>query len=356
MKKHQVTKLIDNLSKRSGHGTELISLYIPQSKHLQHVINSINNECSTASNIKSNYTRHNVVDSLNKIIRFLSKVKTIPENGLVLFCGIFDTNIEFYHLEPMRKLEQYLYRCDEHFHLDILKSLTITDDKKVGILALDAKDAGWGILVGDSLNVLEHTASGVPGKHRQGGQSAKRFEKLREMHLNTYYNRVAEITRKFFLDENSVDFIILSGPGPTKQTFLDQKYLEYRLQKKVKIILDCSYAGKEGIREAFVKAEDSLSEIRLVKEKHLVEEAFKHIQLNDGLCIYGHDDIITTSDQRNVFKHIIICDNYPKIDDIITKCGYNNIIIEIISWKTEYGTILQSLGGVAGVLNYKNYN
>lgn len=356
MKKHQITKLINDLSKRSGHGTELISLYIPKSKNLQHVINSINNECSTASNIKSNYTRHNVEDSLNKIIKFLSGVKTIPQNGLILFCGIFDNNTIFYHLEPMRKLEQYLYRCDEHFHVDILKMLTITDDKKVGFLALDTKDAGWGILFGNSLDILGHTASGIPGKHRQGGQSAKRFEKLREMHLNTYYSRVAELTRKFFLDENNIDFIILSGPGPTKQTFLDQKHLEYRLQKKVKVVLDCSYAGKEGIRESFVKAEDSLSEIRLVKEKSFVEEVFKHIQLNNGLCIYGHDDIISMVDQKNIFKHIIICDNYAKIDDIITKCGYNNIIIEIISGKTEYGTILGSLGGVAGILNYKKYN
>jgi len=30
---------------------------------------------------------------------------------------------------------------------------------------------------------LKETSSGVAGKHRQGGKSAKRFQKLREMEL-----------------------------------------------------------------------------------------------------------------------------------------------------------------------------
>ncbi|WP_420805928.1 hypothetical protein [Candidatus Nitrosarchaeum limnium] len=41
---------------------------------------------------------------------------------------------------------------------------------------------------------------GVAGKHRQGGQSAKRFQKLREMELSYFYNRVADTTKEYFID------------------------------------------------------------------------------------------------------------------------------------------------------------
>ena len=62
------------------------------------------------------------------------------------------------------------------------------------------KIAGWGLLHGDKIEVLAQTGSGVAGKHRQGGQSAKRFQKLREMELTYYFNRVAETTREYFID------------------------------------------------------------------------------------------------------------------------------------------------------------
>ena len=50
------------------------------------------------------------------------------------------------------------------------------DDKVLGILAIDNQEAGLGILTGDELEVINALTSGVAGKHRQGGQSAKRLK------------------------------------------------------------------------------------------------------------------------------------------------------------------------------------
>ena len=88
----------------------------------------------------------------------------------------------------------------------------LKDDNLIGFLAIDAKDAGWGILYGDKVQVLKETSSGVAGKHRQGGQSAKRFQKLREMELTYYFNRIAQITREYFIDIYPIKGLIVSGP------------------------------------------------------------------------------------------------------------------------------------------------
>ena len=51
--------------------------------------------------------------------------------------------------------------------------------------------------------------------------------------------------------------------------------------------IDASYAGSEGVREAFDKSSDILSNFRLVEEKQIVEKLFKQINSNSGLGAYG---------------------------------------------------------------------
>jgi peptide chain release factor subunit 1 len=60
----------------------------------------------------------------------------------------------------------------------------------------------------------------VPGKHHAGGQSARRFERLREMTLNDFYKRVAEKANELFLQYPEIKGVIVAGPGPTKDIFL----------------------------------------------------------------------------------------------------------------------------------------
>ncbi len=313
---YKIRKTLDELSQKSGRGTELITVYIPKGKQLHEIISTLQQEQGTADNIKSDLTRTHVVDSLGKVIQRLRLYKKTPNRGLVIFCGALppegggplgSETVRAWEIEPPKDLNQYLYRCDDHFHVDILKDM-LKDDNLIGFLAIDAKDAGWGLLQGDKIEVLAQTSSGVAGKHRQGGQSAKRFQKLREMELTYYYNRVAETTREYFIDIYPIKGLVVSGPGPTKEDFVNGGYLEYRLQNMIMATLDSSYAGREGIREAFVKASDILSDFRLVEEKKLVDGLFREINSQSGLGAYGMKETIDML-QNNIVKTLIITDN-----------------------------------------------
>ena len=184
----------------------------------------------------------------------------------------------------------------------------LKDDNLIGFLAIDAKDAGWGLLHGDKIEVLTQTGSGVAGKHRQGGQSAKRFQKLREMELTYYYNRVAETTREYFIDIYQIKGLVISGPGPTKEDFINGNYLEYRLQNMIINTIDASYSGGDGIREAFRKSADILSSFRMVEETKLVEDLIREISTHSGKGAYGLQEIIEYL-KNNVVKTLIITDN-----------------------------------------------
>ena len=409
VKIYKIRKILDELTQQEGHGTELITVYIPKNKQLHEVINNLREEQGTADNIKSDLTRTHVVDSLSKVVQRLKLYKKTPERGLVIFCGALPREgggppgsevIKAFEIDPPKDLTTFLYRCDDHFHVDILKDM-LKDDNMIGILAIDAKDAGWGLLHGDKLEVLKETGSGVAGKHRQGGQSAKRFQKLREMDLQYYFNRVAHITREYFIDIYPIKGLIISGPGPTKEDFIKNNYLEYRLQDMIISTIDASYSGSEGIREAFSKSSEILSNFRMVEEKQIVEKLFKQINNNTGLGSYGLKEVINML-KNNIAEMIIItddtelyrieikckrCENTieeiierPKlirrktelentpcsscksmdnestqqdiVDYIALLASQTGTKVEVVSGKTEHGSMLGSLGKIAAILRY----
>jgi len=409
VKMYKIRKTLNELSQVSGHGTELISVYVPKGKQLHEVITQLKEEQGTADNIKSDLTRTHVVDSLGKVIQRLRLYKKTPERGLVIFCGALPREgggpigtevVKAFELDPPKDLKTFLYRCDDHFHVDILKDM-LKDENLIGFLAIDAKDTGWGLLHGDKIEVLSETGSGVAGKHRQGGQSAKRFQKLREMELTYYFNRVAGTTKEYFIDIYPIKGLIISGPGPTKEDFINGDYLEYRLQEMIIDTIDSSYSGSEGIREAFAKAGDILSGFRMVEEKQIVEKLFQHINSHSGLGTYGLNEIIELL-KKNVVDTIIITDD-TDLNRIEVKCkrcqhiqeemverpnviprktellnspcpsckamdleaseqdivDYLALIavktgskIEVISGKAEHGVMLSSLGKIGAILRY----
>lgn len=409
VKMYRIRKLLAELSRKRGRGTELISVYIPKNRQLHEVIGTLQSEQGTATNIKSDLTRTHVVDSLGKVIQRLKLYKKTPERGLVVFCGALPPDesapigsevLEIYEIDPIKDLKQYLYRCDDHFHVDILKDM-LRDDNIIGFLAIDAKDCGWGLLRGDRLEVLSQTGSGVAGKHRQGGQSAKRFQKLREMELTYYFNRVARTTQELFLDIHKIKGMIVSGPGPTKEEFIKGNHLEYRLKNMILSTIDSSYSGAEGVREAFAKSSDVLSDFRLMEEKKLVENLFREINRRSGLAAYGMKDILNhisnnvaqtvlISDDIDLHRIVATCrrcnteqvDMVERVKVISTKNGFlsspcpscksediqvteQDIIdylslvcskigatVEVISGKSEHGSMLSSLGKVAAMLRY----
>ena len=409
VKLYKIRKTLEELSDKSGRGTELITVYIPKSKQLHEIIGTLQQEQGTADNIKSDLTRTHVVDSLAKVVQRLKMYKKTPEKGLVMFCGALPAEeggplgsevIKVWEIDPPKDLKQYLYRCDDHFHVDILKDM-LKDDNLIGFLAIDAKDAGWGLLHGDKIEVLTQTGSGVAGKHRQGGQSAKRFQRLREMELTYYYNRVAQTTREYFIDIYPVKGLIISGPGPTKEDFINGNYLEYRLQNNIISTIDASYSGAEGIREAFAKSSDILGGFRMVEEKKMVESLFKEINTNTGKGSYGLQEVIEYL-KNNVVKTLIITDNtnlhivkgackrcQHVMEDIVErqsvipkKTEYTNnpcpscnameisvkeqdIVdyleilaaktgsqLEVVSGSAEHGNMLTSLGKIGAILRY----
>lgn len=410
VRKYKLTKMLNDLSKISGHGTELVTVYIPPKRPIHDVLAQLRNEAGTATNIKSDLTRNHVQDALNKTMEQLKLYKEPPENGLVIFCGAIPTGkgigtekIEIFTVVPPKPVQINLYRCDDHFWIDHIKEM-LKDDRTIAIISIDTQEAGLGILTGDRWETIETLTSGVSGKHRQGGQSARRFERLRDNELNEYYRRVADYAQKIFIDQYTVKGLIVGGPGPTKETFIREEYLDYRLQNNVIATLDTSYSGDEGVREIIDKINDQgiMAEFRSMEEKKIVKKFMGEVFSGKGLGVYGLHEVVNYL-KAGIAESIMATDNIDLIyiEVNCNKCGNtfekfverNQLIetkqiiistpcvkcssldyqikekdfidyleefaslsgtkLDIISSKTEEGAQIESLGKIGALLRFK---
>ncbi|MCP8303955.1 MAG: peptide chain release factor aRF-1 [archaeon] len=409
---YRMRKILAELSTKEGSGTELVSLYIPPKKPLYDVSSYLKDEYGKASYIKSDSTRTHVQNALVKIMQRLKLYKATPETGLAIFCGALppgpdapsekpgSETMELYEVIPPKPVPSYLYRCDDHFHLDILREM-IKEEKLIGIISIDNSEAGLGIVSGRKIDVVDIITSGVSGKHRAGGQSARRFERLRESEINDYFKRVARHAKKVFLGQDEVEGLIVGGSGPTKDYFLKGEYLDYRLQNNVLTVVDTSYAGREGIRETVEKAEDILQDLRIIEEKELIKKFLSEISSDKGLVVYGIDEVIDSLNKGNahtvlvsedigrtylratckrcgavkesiITQENLIPEKQKLISEACSSCDSNEIEViekdfiellvdkaievgakvEVISSKSEDGVMFKSFGGVGALLRY----
>ena len=404
---YRVRKLISELASKEGRGTELVSLYVPPKKPIHEVIANLREEWGTAGNIKSDTTRNHVQDALTKTMQRLKLYRTTPDNGLVIFCGALPTNgpgseiITLSEIVPPKPVNSYLYACDDHFHLEWLRDM-LREEKVYGILTIDASEAGLGILSGETLEIPDVITSGISGKTRKGGQSARRYERGREMELTYYYHRVAEHATRVFIESAKVTGLVVGGPGPTKEEFLKGGYLHYELQKKVLATIDLGYSGREGVRELVEKASDVLKDVRLVEEKKLVQKFLFEVNKQGWLAVYGLPRVIDALQKANAEAVLVSDDlNTVRIEAKCRKCrtvksetaqgaakiqkkqemisepcrscgsleydvSERDLVdvleemafqvgsrVEVISSGTEEGNMFKTFGGVAALLRYR---
>ncbi|XES77113.1 MAG: peptide chain release factor aRF-1 [Candidatus Bathyarchaeia archaeon] len=407
----RLRKTLSVLANKEGSHTELITLYLPPGKQISDAVNMLRDEYGTASNIKSNVTRKNVLDAIIKVQQKLKLFKDPGEKGIVIFAGALPQEgggpgterMETYVITPPEPIKIFLYRCDSRFHTEHLQEM-LREKETYGILLVDATDATIATLQGKSLNIVMQMYSGVTGKTRAGGQSSRRYERLRDMQLNEYFHRVADHADEVFLPIETLKGIILAGPGPTKYDFQKGEYLNYQLKNKILEVVDTAYVEEQGVKEVVDKAPEIMRKVRYIEEKELMQKFLYEVGHDTGLITYGEMEVrqalqagavktLLLSESLDLSRVTIKCSacGYteqqtvknvqmatfeqelsekpcPKceapslgvaekvdiVDDLAQLAEYSNTDVEVISAETEEGQMLKNaFGGIGAVLRFK---
>jgi peptide chain release factor subunit 1 len=407
----KLRKTLNSLASKEGSHTELITIYVPPGKQISDALNLLRDEYGTASNIKSNVTRKNVLDAIVKAQQKLKLFKDPGEKGIVIFCGALPQEgggpgterMESYVIIPPEPIRVFLYRCDSRFHTEHLQEM-LREKETYGILLVDASDATIATLQGKRLEIVRKMHSGVAGKTRAGGQSARRYERLRDMQLNEYFTRVGAHANEAFLPIDTLKGIIVGGPGPTKYDFEKGDYLNYQLKNKIIDTIDTAYVEEQGVKEVVDKAPEIMRKVRYIEEKEIMQKFLYEVGHDTGMMTYGEAEVrrllqagavrllimsesldlvrvtvkcsacgyeeqrtlksqeVASFEQSLVGKpcpkcaapSLAVVDKKDVVDDLAELAELANTDVEIISGETEEGQMLKNaFGGIAAMLRFK---
>lgn len=400
---YEVKKTLKELENKKGRGTELVSVYIPPEKQISDVRKQMVDEIGQSSNIKSKQTRKNVQSAIEVIIQRLKLFQKPPEKGLVMFVGMIPKGgpgtekMETYIFQPPEPVQTYIYHCDSQFYIEPLKQ--IIEYKEVyGVVVLDRKEATIATLRGKRIDIVKHLTSGVPGKHKAGGQSQRRFDRVIELAAHEFLKRIGRHTDEAFLPlKDELKGVLIGGPGHTKNDFVEGDYIHYEIHDKIINIVDTSYTGDFGVREVIDASADTLEEMDIIQEKKYMRKFLTGLISESGLSTYGEKEVrrnlqmgavdtllisenlktkrqtytcpscntvemmTTRQHQDPPEKRCPNCNEIMKItktqdtsEELIELAEEVNTHVEVISIETEEGTQLdKAFGGIAGILRYR---
>jgi len=397
--KYEFQKVIEELKDYSGSGTQLVTIYVPPDRQISDVAAHITQEHSEASNIKSKDTRTNVQDALTSIKDRLKYYKQPPDRGMVLFSGAINsgggqTEMVTEVLEnPPEPVASFRYHCDSNFLTEPLEEM-LTDKGLFGLIVLDRREANVGWLKGKRIEPVKSASSLVPGKQRKGGQSAQRFARLRLEAIDNFYQEVAGMANELFVPKRGeMNGVLVGGPSPTKDEFLDGEYLHHELQGMVLGKFDVAYTDESGLHDLVDAAQEVLAEHEVLQDKQVMEEFFE--QLHDGeQATYGFeptrenlvmgsvDRLLISEDLR---KDVLVYEaggrervrfvdasadpdefECPETGETVTDWEREDAIDHLMALAEQRGTetlfistdfekgeqLLNAFGGVAGLLRY----
>ena len=317
---------LEDLREMKGFGTELVSIIIPPDRQVSDARQLLQNEHGQAANIKSKGTRKNVQGAIDSALSSLSKIKNAGENGIALFVGsiIVGNNrnrmINVLVEDPPQPLLSFRYRCDSTFELTQLEDMLI-DKKSYGLFVIDRSEAAFGIATGKRIHIQEHLVSNIMGKHRQGGQSAQRFERLIEEAAHKFFKRASEHACDYWLPNlENIQAIIVGGPGATKDFVVKNDYFHHEIVKKIaKTTFDVGYSNESGIRELVGNAGQMMGEIELDAERKVMDVFLSELIKTHPKATYGQQMVKQALDQGAVQK-LLISEALRK-NTITLQCG-----------------------------------
>ncbi|EKF86342.1 peptide chain release factor aRF-1 [Methanobacterium formicicum] len=399
---YEVKRTLKELSDKKGRGTELVSVYIPPDKQISDVVKHMREELSQSANIKSKQTKKNVQSAIEVIMQRMKLFPRPPERGLVLFVGMIPKGgpgtekMETYVFEPPEPVQTYTYHCNSQFFLEPLEE--ILEDKEIyGLAVIDRKEATIAVMKGKRIDIVKNLTSGVPGKHKAGGQSQRRFDRLIELAAHEFLKRIGDHMNDAFLELEGLKGVIIGGPGHTKEDFVNGDYLHHEIKQKIITTVDTSYTGEFGIREVIDKSMDILTEIDIMREKKLVQRFLTELVDENGLASYGEAEVrqnlingavevlLLSEDVKskrytyecsscgsqeeetvknegeaqektckNCGETIKVASSEDIISDFVKLAEEVGSDVEVISTETEEGMqLLRAFGGIGAILRYR---
>jgi len=277
-----IDQRLSELEAVEGSGTQLISLYVPEDKSVQSVINRLQSEYAEAENIKSKSTRQGVQRAIKLAI---NELRVHGELGTIVFTGVDTDGVEHsFSVHPSEPVRSFRYTCDSVFHTEPYRELR--DDRETyALVVIERREATVGRLVGDTIAHVRDLKSNAKGKHNAGGFSNRRFDRVIEESTDDFYDDVSEAVEGEF-DPDDLAGVIVGGTNITKDDFTD--HLDYRFQDKLISTYSVEYTGEEGLQSLVRQADAEITAHAEESVRETLTDFFTRLRTEDPVT-YGRE-------------------------------------------------------------------
>ncbi|MDE1804157.1 MAG: peptide chain release factor aRF-1 [Candidatus Micrarchaeota archaeon] len=325
---YSLLKEVKRLRSVRGSGTELISVYIPSGAQIAETSGKLREELSQSSNIKSSSTKKNVQAAIEKILGYLRLFRETPKNGLAVFCGNISKipgreDIELFSIEPPLPLKVGMYRCDSDFMLEPIEDM-IEAKETYALVVMDGREATIATLKGPQIKIVRRLNSMAHAKVRKGGQSAGRFERMREEAIEDFHSRIGSSVNDLYAQSGfKIKGLIIGGPGPAKEGFAKAGSLNYQI--KVLGVFNTGYTDEYGLHELVEAAKEVLAEQEASKERAIIER-FMHEVSRNGRAAYDYGPTREAVESRQA-EIIVINKDVDVIEEFRKNSQEQSIIV-----------------------------
>jgi peptide chain release factor subunit 1 len=212
----------------------------------------------------------------------LSRLRAVPASGLCVFCGLVwdDTQGErkiYLEMEPLAPLGPAEYICDNRFHTEALRA-TCAPRERFGFIVVGGRRSVLAVVCGQRTEILETVTADLPSKHRMGGQSAARFQRIADETRHNLCRQISESAKRRFLTGPvpNVTGLVLAGCAQLKNQLDSSDLLCDPLRRIVKGVVDIAYDGEHGLMEAVKKSRQIVANVTLVRDQRVLESLFDY--------------------------------------------------------------------------------
>ncbi len=357
--RYQLKRRIAELKAYKGRQSSFTTLTVPPNKALADVIGFVRAELAGCENIKSRVNRRNVADNLTAILSELTKMKSVPENGVAFFYGIQEgegggTNREIREiLVPPAPIAQFVYICGREFAVEELEAMT-RPKSLIVIVLIEGGKVTIGYLRGKHMELVRDEDYYIIGKTRAGGQSARRYEHIRDGLMLDFFKHVGRMLGELLLPNiQNVDAIVLGGNTIRAQEFLEKGDLDYRLKLKVaETIIPVSQVDEIGLYEAMKEASRILKETEIYAERQAWDAFLESLMKGSSAVTYGRKEVMEALKAGRV-QNLMITEDSPDLsDELLQEVSNYGTELMVFSSQTESGSQLKGFGGIAAILRW----
>ncbi|MHA2158326.1 MAG: peptide chain release factor aRF-1 [Candidatus Thorarchaeota archaeon] len=355
--RHKLRRKVEQLKAYQGRHSSFTTIYVPPTRHLTDVISFVRTELAGADNIKSKANRKNVSDNLTAILSELTKIGEIPETGIAFFYGIEEeggTEREIRELVvPPTPISQFFYLCGREFVTEELENMT-RPKSLVVIVLIEGGKVTVGYLRGKHMELIRDEDFYIIGKTRAGGQSAKRYMRLREEKMMEFFKFVGRMLNNLLIDDlENVDAIVLGGNTIRCQEFLEKGDLDYRLREKVaETIIPVSVIDETGLYQAMKEASRILKETEIYAERQEWDKFMEDLMKGLNTVTYGKNEVMEALRAGRVDTLMVLEEVSDQMDDLYDEITTYGSKLLVFSNQTESGAQLKGFGGMAARLRW----